>query len=136
MILYVGFLMCLWTKRKQCLHDIMAGCLVSTRPTVSPLPDFKNQTGGRATGNSPVLIGGVLVAAAILLWLIGPAGKLVPPASSGIGRAAQAKTQSRPAAPGIPAAVKLPKIQQGWHTRSRGTNVLDSAKGTATRAAE
>lgn len=24
----VGFLMCIWTERKQCLHDLMAGCFV------------------------------------------------------------------------------------------------------------
>lgn len=28
LILCIGFLMCTWTKRKQCLHDIMSGCLV------------------------------------------------------------------------------------------------------------
>lgn len=26
--LCIGFLMCAWTERKQCLHDMMAGCLV------------------------------------------------------------------------------------------------------------
>ncbi len=26
--LCIGYLMCLWTERKQCLHDKMAGCLV------------------------------------------------------------------------------------------------------------
>ena len=31
LILGIGFLMCLWTQRKQCLHDIMAGCLVVTK---------------------------------------------------------------------------------------------------------
>ena len=24
----IGFLMCTWTKRRQCLHDMVAGCLV------------------------------------------------------------------------------------------------------------
>lgn len=24
----IGFFMCLWTEKKQCLHDMMAGCLV------------------------------------------------------------------------------------------------------------
>jgi uncharacterized RDD family membrane protein YckC len=28
MILLIGYLMCIWTERKQCLHDIMAGTLV------------------------------------------------------------------------------------------------------------
>lgn len=28
LILYIGFLMCLWTEKKQCLHDMMAGCLI------------------------------------------------------------------------------------------------------------
>lgn len=28
LILGIGFLMCAWTERKQCLHDSMAGCLV------------------------------------------------------------------------------------------------------------
>jgi len=27
-ILCIGFLMCIWTEKKQCLHDMMAGCLV------------------------------------------------------------------------------------------------------------
>ena len=26
--LCIGFMMCAWTERKQCLHDMMAGCLV------------------------------------------------------------------------------------------------------------
>jgi uncharacterized RDD family membrane protein YckC len=26
--LLIGFLMCTWTEKKQCLHDMMAGCLV------------------------------------------------------------------------------------------------------------
>ena len=26
--LFIGFLMCAWTERKQCLHDMMASCLV------------------------------------------------------------------------------------------------------------
>ncbi len=30
-ILYIGFLMCLWTEKKQCLHDIMAGTQVLKR---------------------------------------------------------------------------------------------------------
>jgi uncharacterized RDD family membrane protein YckC len=24
----IGFLMCAWTENKQCLHDMMAGCLM------------------------------------------------------------------------------------------------------------
>jgi uncharacterized RDD family membrane protein YckC len=28
LILCIGFLMCAWTERKQCLHDMMAGCLM------------------------------------------------------------------------------------------------------------
>lgn len=28
LILCIGFLMCAWTERKQCLHDMMASCLV------------------------------------------------------------------------------------------------------------
>ena len=28
LILCIGFLMCIWTQKKQCLHDMMAGCLV------------------------------------------------------------------------------------------------------------
>ena len=28
LILGIGFLMCAWTERKQCLHDMMAGCLM------------------------------------------------------------------------------------------------------------
>lgn len=27
-ILFIGYLMCFWTQKKQCLHDKMAGCLV------------------------------------------------------------------------------------------------------------
>jgi uncharacterized RDD family membrane protein YckC len=26
--LCIGFMMCAWTERKQCLHDMMAGCLM------------------------------------------------------------------------------------------------------------
>jgi uncharacterized RDD family membrane protein YckC len=26
--IFIGFLMCAWTEKKQCLHDMMAGCLV------------------------------------------------------------------------------------------------------------
>lgn len=26
--LFIGFIMCAWTKNRQCLHDMMAGCLV------------------------------------------------------------------------------------------------------------
>ncbi len=29
--LFIGFLMCLWTEKQQCLHDIMAGCRVLKR---------------------------------------------------------------------------------------------------------
>lgn len=28
LILCIGYLMCFWTEKKQCLHDMMAGCLV------------------------------------------------------------------------------------------------------------
>ena len=28
LILCIGYLMCAWTERKQCLHDMMAGCLM------------------------------------------------------------------------------------------------------------
>jgi len=31
-ILMIGFLMALFTQRKQALHDIIAGCLVVKRP--------------------------------------------------------------------------------------------------------
>lgn len=31
LLLYIGFLMCLWTEKKQCLHDIMAGTQVLKR---------------------------------------------------------------------------------------------------------
>jgi uncharacterized RDD family membrane protein YckC len=27
-VLCIGFIMCAWTSRKQCLHDMMAGCLM------------------------------------------------------------------------------------------------------------
>ena len=29
--LYIGFLMCIWTKNKQCLHDKVAGCLINKK---------------------------------------------------------------------------------------------------------
>jgi uncharacterized RDD family membrane protein YckC len=32
LILGIGFIMCAWTERKQCLHDIMSGCLMFKRP--------------------------------------------------------------------------------------------------------
>jgi uncharacterized RDD family membrane protein YckC len=28
LILYIGFIMCAFTEKKQCLHDMMAGCLM------------------------------------------------------------------------------------------------------------
>lgn len=28
LILGIGFLMCSWTERRQCLHDLFAGCLM------------------------------------------------------------------------------------------------------------
>ena len=37
----IGFLMCIWTKKRQCLHDMLAGCLVVTNepsPTGDPRP--------------------------------------------------------------------------------------------------
>jgi hypothetical protein len=34
--LCIGFLMCAWTERKQCLHDMMAGCLMAKRWETSP----------------------------------------------------------------------------------------------------
>jgi len=46
---FIGYLMCAWTEKKQCLHDMMAGCLVlkkiehkntqlSTSPPLQPSP--------------------------------------------------------------------------------------------------
>lgn len=35
----IGFLMCLWTKREQCLHDMTSGCLIVTKD-VQPSPEF------------------------------------------------------------------------------------------------
>jgi uncharacterized RDD family membrane protein YckC len=31
LILCIGFMMCAWTERRQCLHDILAGCLMYRR---------------------------------------------------------------------------------------------------------
>jgi uncharacterized RDD family membrane protein YckC len=28
LILFIGFIMCAFTEKKQCLHDMMAGCLM------------------------------------------------------------------------------------------------------------
>ena len=36
---YIGFLMCLWTRKEQCLHDIISDCLVVTKD-VQPSPEF------------------------------------------------------------------------------------------------
>lgn len=44
-ILYIGYLMCIWTHKKQCLHDIMAGCLVVSedyQPTDGPVGTMKS----------------------------------------------------------------------------------------------
>lgn len=38
MILFIGFLMCAWTERKQCLHDMMAGCLMFKTSMRLPRP--------------------------------------------------------------------------------------------------
>ena len=35
----VGFLICLWTKKEQCLHDMISGCMVVTSD-VKPTPEF------------------------------------------------------------------------------------------------
>ncbi len=47
----VGFLMCAWTEKRQCLHDMMAGCIVirksgqtDTRLTPSPLQQSPHAT--------------------------------------------------------------------------------------------
>ena len=37
----IGYLMCIWTEKRQCLHDMIAGCLVVTEqpsPTGDPRP--------------------------------------------------------------------------------------------------
>jgi uncharacterized RDD family membrane protein YckC len=31
LILFIGFLMCIFTRHKQCLHDMIAGCVMRTR---------------------------------------------------------------------------------------------------------
>ena len=44
-ILYIGYLMCIWTHKKQCLQDIMAGCLVVSedyQPTDGPVGTMKS----------------------------------------------------------------------------------------------
>ncbi|MBO7191106.1 MAG: RDD family protein [Elusimicrobiaceae bacterium] len=38
-ILYIGYLFCLWTQKRQCLHDMIAGCLV-----IDPQPERKKGT--------------------------------------------------------------------------------------------
>lgn len=58
LILGIGFLMCLWTEKKQCLHDIMAGSLV-----IDPTPQEK--TGCVIA----VLIGSVVVTLLAVLFL-------------------------------------------------------------------
>ena len=52
--LLIGFLMCAWTEKKQCLHDMMAGCLVLTaRGFVPPIPS------GALMGNQDQLSGSI-----------------------------------------------------------------------------
>ncbi len=38
---FIGYLMCIWTKKRQCLHDMVTGCLVVSNepsPTGDPRP--------------------------------------------------------------------------------------------------
>ena len=37
LLLCIGFLMCFWTQKRQCLHDLMANCLV-----IDPTPQERN----------------------------------------------------------------------------------------------
>lgn len=57
LILGIGYLMCIWTQKKQCLHDQMAGCLV--------LDQTPNEKQGCAIG---VVIG------LLTLWVVLIAG--------------------------------------------------------------
>ena len=48
-IFYIGYLMCIWTKKKQCLHDKMAECLV--------IDEIPNKRQGLAVGVAIVILG-------------------------------------------------------------------------------
>jgi len=57
----VGFLMCLWTKKEQCLHDMVSGCMVVTSD-VKPTPEFPP--------TKTPLIMWVSTAIILLIWLL------------------------------------------------------------------
>ena len=38
--LFIGYLMCIWTKKRQCLHDMVSGCLVVTKEP-APTEDLR-----------------------------------------------------------------------------------------------
>lgn len=57
----VGFLMCLWTKKEQCLHDMVSGCMVVTSD-VKPTAEFPP--------TKTPLIMWVTTIIILLLWLL------------------------------------------------------------------
>jgi len=63
LLFMVGYLMAGWTRRKQALHDLVAGCLVVNRE--APVEALRSDNAGRS-GNGG-LVGLVVVAGAILI---------------------------------------------------------------------
>jgi uncharacterized RDD family membrane protein YckC len=79
--LCIGFLMCAWTERKQCLHDMMAGCLMAKRWETSPnlameltgsagKTKMKNQFISYHTAGSLIRLLGWIELVALVLFII------------------------------------------------------------------
>ena len=61
----IGYLMCIWTSRRQCLHDMVAGCLVITKEP--------SETGDPRPTNPPVWVWlvGLVMPFLIVMLLVG-----------------------------------------------------------------
>lgn len=83
-ILYIGYLMCIWTHKKQCLQDIMAGCLVVSK-------DYQPTDGPVGTMKSPfwVWLLGLFVPLFACLLIAGITIALVLPAYFGVAEHAR-----------------------------------------------
>jgi len=62
-ILCIGYLMCIWTEKKQCLHDMMADCLV--------LDEHPGEKEGCAWAVILVYLGLILVFIALVFLAVG-----------------------------------------------------------------
>lgn len=94
LILGIGYLMCAWTEKKQCLHDMLAGCLVVN-------DDYVPQAPINAPAPKMAWWAVLLICFPILLLLFGIAAALLMPAffrSVESGRSNQARVLLQQAA--------------------------------------